>query len=469
MSLTEEQLRQQAADQYGVNLDESLSRQEIIGWLERQQTRTSLPPAGPRLRTITPRGGDVQSITGQSFIIKAREDPIREREQPRIHRLPPITTPLPPREMTTPKDEVFVTTGRGVVNLEEEVSSKTLFTNANADPEDAIETPDYDVFNFEFYEEDFLKFSQFFEGVELYLRNAIWNQYKYEYIDTTINNDPAIEEDRDIKAEEKREELEARYAAADDKKKFLEDMTDVFEPRDLLIRWYYHFNPEKLDEERNDIPIIDDFLEEYVGHLDTLFNDLYRKYVNEDAPRDARLWFNIPEEPKPKRPQLTVEVPARTGLIEKIQDGAAYARKINPQASFQPKTAFAPAPQLPRTKARIVPGTPEKVTGTRGITLTKIGTPTTQRPIPEMSRSAVPTKTTTTPVPTKTTTTPTTPRGTAITTPEDLLLTLDVSRLTTERGSYTVAQLQDFLSRLGLKKSGTKPELIDRLSIALGL
>ncbi len=169
----------------------------------------------------------------------------------------------------------------------------------------------------------------------------------------------------------------------------------------------------------------------------------------------------------------------RQGLLEQIQEGAQTARRINVQATFQPKTVLLPPPRAPFTKARIVTGQTTPVTGARGVGLVKPKVTTTQRTF-ELSKPGQRVTTTPTPVTTTTTTQKTTgltPRTTA-TSPRvpqetrgetELTDFIDPDRITMQRGSYTVEQLRLFLGQLGLPKSGTKADLVARLRQAYGL
>ena len=127
-----------------------------------------------------------------------------------------------------------------------------------------------------------------------------------------------------------------------------------------------------------------------------------------------------------------IDVPIRQGLIEEIQQGSATARRINVQATFQPKAVILQPPTVPQPKARIIPGIVSPVTSPqRTVELSKPG----QR---------------------------------LSSTSESILGFIDPSKLTTKRGSYTVDELKLFLEKLDLTKSGNKEDLILRLKKAIG-
>lgn len=103
-------------------------------------------------------------------------------------------------------------------------------------------------------------------GIERLLRSAILVDYVSGY-----NMRPA-----------EQRKLLSELSGADGKKK-LEDLTDMFSMEHLLEAWYRHYAPEKVDD-------IDDILEKYVYCESTMWNILYRKYVDQTH-RDTPLWF----------------------------------------------------------------------------------------------------------------------------------------------------------------------------------
>ena len=137
-----------------------------------------------------------------------------------------------------------------------------------------------DVFDFKTYFDDFLIFTRYYSGLELYLRIAIWLSYKYEY----------------IQSQEERNNLDDELHQNKKRKEYLDTMTDSFEPRDLVEKWYHHFNPIKIK------PGFIDYVmnkPQYLAHPDCIFNQLYHKYVDQEWDIIAILWFSqrddIPE------------------------------------------------------------------------------------------------------------------------------------------------------------------------------
>lgn len=124
-----------------------------------------------------------------------------------------------------------------------------------------------DVFDFPRYKKEYQAFSHYFADVELYLRLAIFLDYKYNYLRT----------------------MEERYTLDQSlsNKKALIDITDIFDTPKLLLLWYLHFNPEMANEET-----VNEVLDKYESHEDVLFNRLYKKYVNPNYSGNKPLWFS---------------------------------------------------------------------------------------------------------------------------------------------------------------------------------
>lgn len=164
-------------------------------------------------------------------------------------------------------------------------------------------TPHVDVFDFKAYFEDFLIFTRYYTGLELYLRAAIWISYKYEYIQTP----------------EERTTLDDEFRENKKKREYLDSVTDTFEPRSFVEKWYQHFNPQKLQ------PGFIDYVmnkPRYLAHPDCIFNQLYRKYVDREWDTIAVLWFSqrdenppVPEE-KPKLTPRTLTKPKVTTPVQ---------------------------------------------------------------------------------------------------------------------------------------------------------
>lgn len=137
-----------------------------------------------------------------------------------------------------------------------------------------------DPFDFATYPEDKAIFDKYFTKIELYLRLAIWINYKYDYIQTAKDR-------ADLMAEYAAKSADGAVAA----KEFLVKLTDAFDTTALLTQWYQHFAPAKVAD-------VDTHLQTYINCEGQLFNKLYKKYVDQsfDQSQFQQLWFEDPEE-----------------------------------------------------------------------------------------------------------------------------------------------------------------------------
>jgi len=141
-----------------------------------------------------------------------------------------------------------------------------------------------DIFDFVKYHEEYEILSRFYSDLELYLKTAIFLDYKYNYL---------REKDRsvlDIRISEKSGKVLLVPAGSQRgkvlKQKYFDTFTNVFEPHHLLKAWYKHFAPEKL-ENKNWLAATE---EKYAGHEDVAFSKMYIIYVDpEYQPRS--IWF----------------------------------------------------------------------------------------------------------------------------------------------------------------------------------
>lgn len=121
-----------------------------------------------------------------------------------------------------------------------------------------------DPYDFDSYADDFELFSEFFEDYELYMRLPVWILYKYDYIQN--------QKDRSI--------LDNDVRIIKDYKKtkfYLRNITNVYEPKELLKYWFLHFNPQKANDEH-----IESIIFKYRTYEELLFARLYRNYINPD-------------------------------------------------------------------------------------------------------------------------------------------------------------------------------------------
>jgi hypothetical protein len=144
-----------------------------------------------------------------------------------------------------------------------------------------------DIFDFDTYKNEYEIFALFYSGLELYLRTAIFIDYKYNHLSEENRGIIRIviskKTGRPLLV--KRNEKGVKYGTVL-KKKYFDNFTNVFEPEHLFTAWYIHFQPEKLEKEN----YVSDTLERYAGYEDVAFNKMYRLYVDSDWVYQS-IWF----------------------------------------------------------------------------------------------------------------------------------------------------------------------------------
>lgn len=119
-------------------------------------------------------------------------------------------------------------------------------------------TQDFDPFDFNKYKDDYNILSKFFNDADLFIRLAIWIDYKYDRLTT----------------EEERIDLDEQLDKSDDKIGFLDNITSLYIPDKMLAYWYLHFSPDKAR-----IDLIDEISKRYSRNYDLLWDRLYKRYV----------------------------------------------------------------------------------------------------------------------------------------------------------------------------------------------
>lgn len=142
-------------------------------------------------------------------------------------------------------------------------------------------TGDVDIFDFKKYTEDYKLFSEYFTGLELYLRLAIWISYKYVRL-KTLEERKALTIDLNY-TRFNNESEKITLAKRDNKKEWLENITDVFEGEQILFSWFKHFKPENLVN-------VHKLHEKWQYHLEHFFNKLYKHFVDKEHSYQE-LWF----------------------------------------------------------------------------------------------------------------------------------------------------------------------------------
>lgn len=143
-----------------------------------------------------------------------------------------------------------------------------------------------DIFNFIKYKREYNIFALFYSGLELYLRTAIFLDYKYNYLSKANR---AVVKMMISKKTGKplllRRDEPGTFKGRVLNKKYFDDFTNVFEPKRLMKMWYLHFQPGKLQQ-----GFLDDALEKYREYEDVAFNKMYKVYVDKDW-TSKPLWF----------------------------------------------------------------------------------------------------------------------------------------------------------------------------------
>jgi hypothetical protein len=151
---------------------------------------------------------------------------------------------------------------------------KTPIPNIQKQSNDIVTESDADIFDFDKYNLEYNIMSEFFTGLELYLRTALFIDYKYNHLSP---NDRKII-DHIIETQETREK----------KHKFLESMFNVMEPEYIMTHWFRHFAPDVIQNKPN---VVNNILDRYGGFEDIAFNRMYKKRVDHDW-RLRPLWFS---------------------------------------------------------------------------------------------------------------------------------------------------------------------------------
>lgn len=123
---------------------------------------------------------------------------------------------------------------------------------------DELIDPNFDPFNFEKYPKDREILEKYFKESQFYVRLAIWILYKYNW----------------LKTDQERLELQQQYEKANNKKVFIDDLTSVYVPDELLMYWFRHFNPSKAE-----VNHVLKVISKYNNHLDEMWRRLYKKYI----------------------------------------------------------------------------------------------------------------------------------------------------------------------------------------------
>lgn len=176
-----------------------------------------------------------------------------------------------PRKETMKEKTLRLKKEKETPPIKESMKEKMLRLKKEKDTKNENVLEGVDIFDFDTYKKEFDLMSEYYDGLELYLRTALFIDYKYNHLN---------EENKNI--------VEDTLKKKKNKKEYLESLFDVFEPIYLLTHWFNHFAPEKLDDPNHMQKLID----RYQGHIDGLFNKAYKNRVDKSWDVNHKLWFS---------------------------------------------------------------------------------------------------------------------------------------------------------------------------------
>lgn len=132
-----------------------------------------------------------------------------------------------------------------------------------------------DIFDFVTYSHEYNLMMDHFTELELFLRTAILIDYKHNYLSERNRNiiDIALNTKSDPHA----------------KRKFLKEITNVLEPAYIMLHWYRHFVPDKLN---SDPSVVSRVVNRYQGNEDIAFSQMYKKRVDPNY-HHKPIWFTV--------------------------------------------------------------------------------------------------------------------------------------------------------------------------------
>lgn len=127
------------------------------------------------------------------------------------------------------------------------------------------------IFDFKTYKAEHDLMKQYYSGLELMLRTALFIDYKYNYLPRNKN-----------------EVFEKQIKKHKNKLEYISTVLDAFEPLYIVTQWFTYFAPEKLEKP----DYIDNILNKYKLHLDVMFNRMYKARFDKDWDDTTKLWFS---------------------------------------------------------------------------------------------------------------------------------------------------------------------------------
>lgn len=139
---------------------------------------------------------------------------------------------------------------------------------------DSILNNNVSIFDFVTYKKEFNYMKTYFNGLELYLRTALFIDYKYNHMS---------KKNRNVF------ETQIQEKPKKNRKKYIETVLNVFEPLYLITQWFRYFIPTRLIERPQYVFTI---AEKYKHHIDAMFNRMYKARVDPEWDEEAKLWFS---------------------------------------------------------------------------------------------------------------------------------------------------------------------------------
>lgn len=134
-------------------------------------------------------------------------------------------------------------------------------------------TKELDVFDFVKYKNEYELFAMFYKGLELQIRAANFITYKYCW----------LKEEKDRRILENEIYTNKDGSNREAIKNYLDLMSNLTDNYQLLWSWYKHYNPSVMWNVTN-------LYNKWNNHMSHFFNNLYIRYVDEDAER-VDLWL----------------------------------------------------------------------------------------------------------------------------------------------------------------------------------
>ncbi len=127
------------------------------------------------------------------------------------------------------------------------------------------------IFDFNTYKLEHNLMKQYYSGLELMLRTALFIDYKYNHLPPAENTI-----------------FEQQIKKHKNKKEYINTVLDVFEPLYIVTQWFSYYAPEKLKNPE----FIPKTMEKYKNHTDVMFNRMYKARFDSKWSDTTKLWFS---------------------------------------------------------------------------------------------------------------------------------------------------------------------------------